>query len=75
MHNFTTAGTKYLSQTIAKATNKYSDAIIWMATAPFSLWSAENMSFGKSSIAGGVQVIEALNLSAATLWNKITFQR
>lgn len=57
MHILSTAGTKYLSQTTAKAKNKYKLAITCRTTAPFCLSNSVKKSFGKSSIAGWVQLI------------------
>lgn len=57
MHILSTAGTKYLSQTTAKAKNKYKLAITCKTTAPFCLSNSVKKSFGKSSIAGWVQFI------------------
>ncbi len=55
VHIFSTAGTKYLSQTTASAKNKYKLHIAWSTTAPDCRCSSVKKSIGKSSIAGCVQ--------------------
>lgn len=55
VHIFSTAGTKYLSQTTASAKNKYKLQTAWSTTAPACRCSSVKKSFGKSSMAGCVQ--------------------
>lgn len=55
VHIFSTAGTKYLSQTTASAKNKYKLQIAWSTTAPDCRCCSVKKSLGKSSIAGCVQ--------------------
>lgn len=55
VHIFSTAGTKYLSQTTASAKNKYKLTNMWKAIAPACLCSSVKISSGKSSMAGWVQ--------------------
>lgn len=54
---FSTAGTKYLSQTRAKATNKYKLAMMCRTKAPCWRSLSEKKSLGKSSMAGCVQLM------------------
>lgn len=57
MQIFSTAGTKYLSHTTASARNRYRLPMACRTTAPFWRCSLVKKSGGKSSMAGGVQVI------------------
>lgn len=57
---FSTAGTKYLSHTTARAKNKYRLTVMWKMTAPSNLCCRVKKSPGKSSIAGGVQFVPVI---------------
>lgn len=57
-----TAGTKYLSHTTARAKNKYRLTVMWTMTAPACRCCGVNKSDGKSSIAGGVQLVNVMLL-------------
>lgn len=58
---FSTAGTKNLSHTTARAMNRYSDTMTWITTAPSCLCFSVKKSLGKSSMAGGVQFDPKIN--------------